>query len=78
MIYRMRDLRAGRYPRGRATIYEDMRAGVMVPQVRLGARCVGWLAREVDAIVAARARGASDAEIRELVLRLIAERQRTA
>ena len=73
-LLRMQQLRA-RYPRGRSTIYMDIAAGLMTPPVALGARCVGWPAREVDQIIAARVAGATDDQIRELVARLIAERR---
>lgn len=76
-ILRLRDLRA-RYPRGRSSVYRDIDDGVMVPPVSLGARCVGWPAHELDAIIAARIAGQSDDEIRRLVVRLVAERQRVA
>jgi prophage regulatory protein len=74
MIYRMRDLRGGRYPRGRSTIYRDMGVGLLTPAVRLGPRCVGWPSHEIDQIISARTAGASDDDIRLLVARLIAER----
>ena len=62
------------YPRSRSTIYGDIRAGRFTPPVALGPRCSAWPAREVDQILAARAAGASDRQIRQLVTRLVAER----
>jgi prophage regulatory protein len=77
-IYRMRDMREGRYPRGRSTIYRDVQLGLLPPPISLGARCSGWLAHEIDAIITARATGATDDEIRAIVARLVAERRRAA
>ena len=62
------------YPRSRSTIYGDIRAGRFTPPVALGPRCSAWPAHEVDQILAARAAGASDRQIRQLVTRLVAER----
>jgi prophage regulatory protein len=76
-ILRAHDMRA-RYPRARSTIYRDINAGVMVPPISLGAHCVGWPAHEIDAILAARIAGHGDDDIRRLVVRLVAERQRAA
>jgi len=44
-------------------------------QVSLGPRAVGWPANEVTALNAARISGKTDAEIRELVLKLEAARK---
>ncbi len=59
----------------RSTIYLRITQGLWPTPVRLGARAVGWPAREVAAINAARIAGQSDDEIRALVTRLHAERR---
>ncbi len=59
----------------RSTIYLRIAQGLWSPPVHLGARAVGWPAREVEALNAARIAGRSDEEIRALVGRLMAERK---
>ncbi|MCM2316951.1 MAG: AlpA family phage regulatory protein [Thermoanaerobaculia bacterium] len=54
----------------RSTVYAQIDAGLMPRPVSLGARAVGWPESSISAIVAARVRGASDAELRELVAAL--------
>ena len=58
----------------RSGIYLAMARGLFPKVVRLGPHTVGWLAVEITKINAARVAGCSDAEIRELVLRLEAAR----
>lgn len=60
--------------RRRASLYEDIAAGLMVPPVPIGIRAVGWPSDEVEAINAARIAGKSPGEIRELVAALVAQR----
>jgi prophage regulatory protein len=66
--------------RGRAKSghYVDIQAGLFPPPVRCGERSAAWPAGEVLAINAARIAGKSDAEIRALVGRLVAERKKAA
>ena len=59
----------------RSTIYLRISQGLFVKPVGLGARAVGWPAREVVALNAARIAGKSDAEIRALVAKLEASRK---
>jgi prophage regulatory protein len=61
-----------------ATIYRRIADGLWPKPVSLGARAVGWPAREVDAINAARIAGRCDQEIRCLVARLESARRSTA
>ena len=61
--------------RSKSGHYADVAAGLFSRQVRISVRCVGWPAHEVDALIAARIAGRSDAEIRELVVNLEAARQ---
>lgn len=58
----------------RSTIYLRISQGLFTKPVSLGARAVGWPAREVAAINAARIAGKSDDDIRRLVQRLQAAR----
>lgn len=54
----------------RSTIYLRISQGLWTKPIPLGARAVGWPASEVAALNAARIAGKSDAEIRDLVVRL--------
>ena len=54
----------------RSTIYLRIKQGLWPKPVRLGARAVGWPAREVNAINAARIAGLGDADIQRLVIDL--------
>lgn len=58
----------------RSTIYLRISQGLFPKPVKLGARAVGWPAREVVAINEARIAGQSDDDIRALVQRLEAGR----
>ncbi len=62
----------------RSTIYLRIAQGLWSKQVRLGPRCVGWPANEVETLNAARISGKSDAEIRKLVLELESARKAAA
>ena len=59
----------------RSTLYLRIAQGLWPKPVSLGARAVGWPAREVWALNAARVAGKSDDEIRALVASLELERQ---
>lgn len=59
----------------RSTLYLRINQGLWTKQVSLGPRAVGWPANEVTALNAARISGKTDAEIRELVLKLEAARK---
>jgi prophage regulatory protein len=63
---------------GKSKHYGDIREGLMIPPVRLGRRKKGYPRHEVQAINAARLRGASDEEIRQLVRQLIEQRRAAA
>ncbi len=62
----------------RSTIYLRIAQGLWTRPVHLGVRAVGWPAREVEALNAARIAGWSDEEIRALVTRLMAARKEAA
>jgi prophage regulatory protein len=59
----------------RSTIYLRIAQGVFTKPVSLGGRAVGWPASEVAALNAARIAGKTDAEVRELVGKLEADRK---
>lgn len=59
----------------RSTIYLRVTQGLWTKQIRLGPRAIGWPANEVAALNAARISGKTDAEIRDLVVKLEAARK---
>lgn len=59
----------------RSTLYLRISQGLWPDPVQIGARAVGWPAREVAALNAARIAGKSDDQIRELVRDLMAARK---
>ena len=58
----------------RSTHYHQIAEGLFTRPIRIAQRAVGWPAREVAALNAARIAGRTDAQIRALVIRLHAER----
>lgn len=62
----------------RSTIYLRISQGLWTKQISLGPRCIGWPANEVTALNAARISGKTDAEIRDLVVKLEAVRKAAA
>lgn len=66
---------AARYGQSRVTPWRRTRAGLLPPPVKLSPGCTRWPAHEVEAIDRARLAGADDADIRKLVLELIAARR---
>lgn len=64
--------------KGRTANYDDVKVGLLPPPVRIGSRAVAWPQPEVEKIVAARAAGATDDDIRRLVKRLVADRRERA
>lgn len=63
------------YQRSRSAIYRDIDVGLFPKPISLGVRAVGWPSDEVQAIIAARISGYSEAEIRQLVKSLMAARK---
>jgi prophage regulatory protein len=60
----------------RSVIHCEQRAGIFIEPIQLSARCSRYYASEVEALNAARAAGASDDELRDLV-RQLRERRKT-
>ena len=73
-IIRIESVKAETGHRSHASIYNQIRAGLFTKPVPIGTRSVGWPDYEVAAINAARIAGKSEAELRELVIRLHAKR----
>lgn len=59
----------------RSTLHLRIKQNLFVPPIALGARAVGWLAHETDAILGAMIAGCSGDELRELVNRLLDQRK---
>lgn len=76
-ILRRKQVQA-RTGRSRSSTYVDIKSGLFVSPVSIGARAVGWPDNEVNEIVAARIAGKSDNEIRALVAKLEAARRTAA
>lgn len=62
----------------RTPFYGKIQRGLMTRGVKLSKRAVGWPDDELDAIIAARIAGRTEAEIRTLVDRLHAKRLEAA
>lgn len=77
-ILRMPAVKGRAGHRSDASIYNSIRDGLFTTGVAIGQRARGWPDYEVDAIIAARVAGKSDAEIRELVKVLHAKRTELA
>lgn len=58
-----------------ASIYSNLKAGVLTAPINISARSVGWPRGEVQSILEARIAGHTDEQIRVLVDRLHAQRQ---
>jgi prophage regulatory protein len=76
-ILRLPDVKAS-IGLSRSTLYLRIAQGVFTHPVSLGGRAVGWPAHEVAALNAARIAGKSEAEIRDLVVKLEAARKAAA
>lgn len=76
-ILRLPGLRA-KYPKGRSSIYVDVKHGVLPPPISLGPRCSGWPSNEIDQVISARVSGASVEEVKQLVAQLVSQRRSAA
>jgi len=59
---------------GRSTILAQVAVGLLPPPIRLGARAVGWVEQEIDAVLKARIAGAGADQVKGLVAELVAAR----
>jgi prophage regulatory protein len=62
----------------KTNLWEQTKRGTFPPAISLGARAVGFLQHEVEAVIAARATGQTEAEIQEVVKTLVERRKATA
>lgn len=74
-MWRVETVKAEEGHRSNASVYNEVREGLMTRPVPIGSRAVAWPDYEVRAIVAARIAGKTGDEIRALVDRLHAQRQ---
>ena len=58
----------------RSARHHKVRQGLLPPPIALGPRATAFIASELEAITAARAAGAGDDQIRDLVKQLVAAR----
>ncbi len=66
----------GKFSLSRSTIYKRVSEETLPPPISLGGqRAVGWLERELDAVIELMITGASVNEIKELVQTLVEKRQ---
>jgi prophage regulatory protein len=63
---------------GNTAQFEKIREGLLTPYFNLGKRCVCLFEHECITIVAARAAGKSDDEIRQIVKELVKQRETSA
>lgn len=63
-----------RIGRSRSAVYSDIERGVIPPPIRTGRRCAAWPLDEIDAVIRARIAGRPEADIRDLVRRIVADR----
>ena len=59
-----------------SSVYAHVADETLVPPIKIGPRASGWVEQEVDIIIAARIAGMTDAEIRDLVRKLVAQRKK--
>jgi prophage regulatory protein len=78
LILRLPEVKRAFGWRSDASPYNDIRDGLLTTGVAIGLRSKGWPDYEIQAIVAARVSGKSDAEIRELVKVLHSKRSELA
>jgi prophage regulatory protein len=73
-ILRYRELLARLGLRSAASLYEHADSGVLTRPIKIGPKAAGWPEHEIDVILEARAIGATNDEIREIVKGLHAKR----
>ncbi|MFT6919825.1 MAG: prophage regulatory protein [Cognaticolwellia sp.] len=62
----------------KSTLHDRINQHLLPPPIALGARAVGFLQHEIDAVLAAMAAGKNNDEIKSLVLALVAQRKLVA
>ena len=62
----------------KSTVHEHVARGLMPPAIEISRSWGAWWDREIDQLIGARIAGFTNDQIRELVTRLVAERQHAA
>ncbi|MCP4321354.1 MAG: AlpA family phage regulatory protein [Alteromonadales bacterium] len=65
----------GQFHFSKSTLFTQVKQGLMPKPISLGARAVGYLQHELDAVLLARIAGQSNEQIKELVKSLVAKRK---
>ncbi|MPY74616.1 MAG: AlpA family phage regulatory protein [Alphaproteobacteria bacterium] len=60
---------------GKSSLYEEIQAGLFTPPVKTGKRASAWPSYEVQALNKARLAGKTEAEVKQIVICLVAARR---
>lgn len=60
--------------RSKSAFYNDVKSGLFVPPISIGARSVGWVESECDKMIQAMIAGYSEQQLKNLVHDLVANR----
>lgn len=66
---------AKRFGLAKSSTYDRVSRGLIVPPISLGGRARGYIESEINAVLKAMIAGKTEAEIKSLVLELVAQRQ---
>ncbi|MDO6565823.1 AlpA family phage regulatory protein [Alteromonas sp. 1_MG-2023] len=64
--------------KGRSTLWHDIKERRFIPPLSLGSRSSGFIESEVQAMIAARAVGFTNEQIKDLITKLMLKRKETA
>jgi len=62
----------------RSTLWHQIKEGIFVPPIKLGGRSSGFIKHEIEAVIAARALGLPETEVKKLVRNLVERRKQSA
>lgn len=60
--------------RSKSAFYNDVKSGLFVPPISIGARAVGWVEHECDKVIQAMIAGYSEQQLKDLVQDIVANR----
>ena len=60
--------------RSKSALYNDVKSGLFVPPISIGARAVGWVESECDKVIQAMIAGYSEQQLKDLVQDIVANR----
>lgn len=64
-----------RFGMSKTWLADQIAQNLIPPPISLGGRAVGWLDHEINAVIAARAAGKGDEEVKGLIAALIEQRE---